>query len=1230
MNRLNRKPIVSYLSGTDYVTAIVYDKVVRLPAEFLLNKFGGPSGTLAPSDFDPEPEVASWYFGTGPGNYINLDINTSADIVFLVWNTVSWSVIEYNIDYSTIESNVVLTLTPLINEKVDKTAVKQITGNSTTDLMSQAAVTAHIDNENNPHSTTKDHVGLGNADNTSDVNKPVSTAQAAADAAVSAKAEADAIQLLRLHDPNLVFSGFVNTGTATPPHSDNKAYVATESGTIFGLIGVVKGQFIVVKGQVIDRSASFVKEDIGIAKLSKDLDADGNKITNLATPSFAIAGGAVNVDTLLDETFPCFERFKGGDLSTLKGGVPLRNVYAAIKDLQIIYNGVDVELYYFKLGFVRNNATEAAFKIYSRLKSGGSWSEFNYAHLASVPTPDSVSSYIIEVSAEKRIKIAIDWTKLPYDYSYNLETDVVADDPICIIKQSCVEANVEAAVSAKAEAEAIQLLRLHDPNLVFSGFVNTSTPTPAHTANKAYFATESGTIFGITGVVKGQIVVDDGSGFVSEKIFSRTINQLDIIDNNSSNHAITVDGNNITFSWDGGIRLVDRSTGNRMHIGSSSGTKSITVTKGSLSSCTAKIDTSMPLQDQDVDPEIIGVYTTIKITDVILINSLTQNPTGLLVDFFASVGVAIDWNINEIAPRVTTVENVSKKLYIGLSDINSSNHAITVDGNNITFSWDGGIRLVDRSTRNRMYIGSSSGTHSITVTKGSTSACSAKIDTSMPLEDQDVDPEIIGVYTVINPTDVILINAFTNNPTGLLVDFFTSLGITPTWNINDLTVELSPKREIKQAIIPTITYPNVISKISSYHTDWALRNKDINIVILGDSIMARTVHTSLYTTEEQQSRPPMLISKNIASAIWDKVNWQNVIYSRWDKSGVFTETGSGWTSYFGEALYAGWDDAGDRAAETRRFSGTGTASVEWAFPATFKRLNFIYRTATDGANLTVAIAGGNGKIEVYNGSSWVEANGYTFSQGYTASGTGYGNTEFQRRLKFRKASGEEANAHTITISKGSSASAEALMYWGIEYSKNDYWVNVRNVARGGHHISNLRQYMLTEFENFDVDLVLFEIPLLNMKAGLSYTPDEMWNHATAGVNELIFGVEATSLKTLSNDFTTFKVVAFTTHEQVDWINSDGTWKQQTVSGEIYTSLDYFQQFIGRFINTDVPYVDVFSKFNQECINQFGDMYTATLASSATSENSFMKDGTHQNDFGTEILLRYILPIFDFN
>ena len=38
------------------------------------------------------------------------------------------------------------------------------------------AISDHLDDTNNPHEVTKEQVGLGNANNTSDVDKPISTA----------------------------------------------------------------------------------------------------------------------------------------------------------------------------------------------------------------------------------------------------------------------------------------------------------------------------------------------------------------------------------------------------------------------------------------------------------------------------------------------------------------------------------------------------------------------------------------------------------------------------------------------------------------------------------------------------------------------------------------------------------------------------------------------------------------------------------------------------------------------------------------------------------------------------------------------------------------------------------------------------------------------------------------------------------------------------------------------
>jgi hypothetical protein len=60
-----------------------------------------------------------------------------------------------------------------------KTVVNTNDGNTST---VQTNLNTHAALTNNPHSVNKTQVGLSNVDNTSDANKPVSTAQAAADA----------------------------------------------------------------------------------------------------------------------------------------------------------------------------------------------------------------------------------------------------------------------------------------------------------------------------------------------------------------------------------------------------------------------------------------------------------------------------------------------------------------------------------------------------------------------------------------------------------------------------------------------------------------------------------------------------------------------------------------------------------------------------------------------------------------------------------------------------------------------------------------------------------------------------------------------------------------------------------------------------------------------------------------------------------------------------------------
>ena len=74
-----------------------------------------------------------------------------------------------------------------------KTYIDKAVGNTDTNLTAlETKVNQHIANKSNPHVVTKTQVGLGNVNNTSDANKPVSTAQATAIA--NAKAAGTAAQ----------------------------------------------------------------------------------------------------------------------------------------------------------------------------------------------------------------------------------------------------------------------------------------------------------------------------------------------------------------------------------------------------------------------------------------------------------------------------------------------------------------------------------------------------------------------------------------------------------------------------------------------------------------------------------------------------------------------------------------------------------------------------------------------------------------------------------------------------------------------------------------------------------------------------------------------------------------------------------------------------------------------------------------------------------------------------
>lgn len=76
---------------------------------------------------------------------------------------------EWNYEYTLNNSSFTAQQWSAINSGITATLVGKITTNETN-------ISNHTNNTSNPHSVTKSQVGLGNVDNTSDLNKPISTA----------------------------------------------------------------------------------------------------------------------------------------------------------------------------------------------------------------------------------------------------------------------------------------------------------------------------------------------------------------------------------------------------------------------------------------------------------------------------------------------------------------------------------------------------------------------------------------------------------------------------------------------------------------------------------------------------------------------------------------------------------------------------------------------------------------------------------------------------------------------------------------------------------------------------------------------------------------------------------------------------------------------------------------------------------------------------------------------
>ena len=466
--------------------------------------------------------------------------------------------------------------------------------------------------------------------------------------------------------------------------------------------------------------------------------------------------------------------------------------------------------------------------------------------------------------------------------------------------------------------------------------------------------------------------------------------------------------------------------------------------------------------------------------------------------------------------------------------------------------------------------------------------------------------------------------------------------------------------------ITTLTYPNISDKFPNFREHWILKDKDLVVVNTGTSLTARTIE---HCTEREDAayRPPLLHSNNIASMIWDKIKWEGQEYRRYDSNtehdgstNMFTETGTFATSF----NLSEWDDGGFRNGLTRYASGS--CSVQFTIPADAHQFNFIYRTDSIGSTAcTVSVT--SGTVQVYNGSGWIEANGFSFSMResavtilpsvtyknpYTGSNETIenvqvkGNTTYQKRLKFRAVSNSAAKTITISSSSG------RFMYWGVEYSPRDYMITYINAARGEHSsrldnpdgtLKLLINYQDNEIWDFNPDLICAEDPIHNYggaKLGEYHTKtffaqaSENFFFADNGISML------SRLNTLGKNVPEFIIHNssvcrnFLTENNVSLlVNGDLPVvhiKDGSTNKIGWTALDA-QSSIYLYMlenHSNIIYINAFRNWIEACNKCYGNLENATTGTRKNG-NTFSDEGSHYNDTGCKVMARVILPVFDF-
>ena len=418
------------------------------------------------------------------------------------------------------------------------------------------------------------------------------------------------------------------------------------------------------------------------------------------------------------------------------------------------------------------------------------------------------------------------------------------------------------------------------------------------------------------------------------------------------------------------------------------------------------------------------------------------------------------------------------------------------------------------------------------------------------------------------------------------------------------------------------------------------RQDDITILTIGDSL---TAFFNQHILDNPSVRPCQQTCDNWFGLLARYVNDIPIYANRFDSTRqVFSEIGTfdvdwkffgqqptGQLPYWTADGMCNETDITDGSITRKSNSSNAAVSFGWNLD-NYEKMHFIhrldYRAAT---SVTIAISGGNGKVQVYDEGTdaWVEANGYAFSQkiAQSAEGSGYSQTLSNWRLKFRKASGASGSVTMTFTSSGDGY----FFYWGTEMWNGNRIIFV-NTSKGGREAVYFNDVMLNDIAGRKPDLVIVEPMLINefgMESGVSHSVDAVVSH----INTLFFS-GSLSLKTVSNNFVDFQVIAVIPNIRYEYFADEHTFAKQ-IGDDSTKYMDAIAPVCWNRVkkllaDNDVKYIDMMS-IEKMYANQNKQTYRSIYDSKGMySLDGLTIDTVHQNILGSKVWAANIAPIFN--